>query len=85
MTDHSSEQLLRLFSVTLAQLLANDSLTLSMETRREDVDDWDSLAYVNFIVALEMELNVQFQIADVEAFETVGEIVLVTQNLLGQS
>ena len=37
-----------------------------METRREDVPDWDSFNYVNFIVAVEMEFGVKFKVADIE-------------------
>ena len=31
--------------------------------------------YVNFIVAVESEFRIQFRLADVESFETVGDIV----------
>ena len=36
---------------------------------------WDSFAYVNFIVAVEIEFGIKFRVADVESFETVGDIV----------
>ena len=38
-----------------------------------DVPNWDSFAYINFIVAVEMELGIKFSVAEVESFETVGE------------
>ena len=53
-----------------------------MDTRRSDVPNWDSFAYVNFIVATEMEFNVRFGVADVESFETVGEIVAKIRALI---
>lgn len=59
----------------LRDLLADDSVVLGMATRRSDVPNWDSFAYVNFIVAAEMELGIRFGVADVESFDTVGEIV----------
>jgi acyl carrier protein len=59
----------------LRDLLADDSIVLTMETRREEVPNWDSFAYVNFIVAAEMELGVKFGVAEVESFENVGAIV----------
>ena len=46
-----------------------------METRREDIPDWDSFNYVNFIVAVEMEFGVKFKVADIESFPNVGSIV----------
>ena len=39
-----------------------------METRREDVPNWDSFNYINFIVAVEMEFGVKFKVADIESF-----------------
>ncbi len=53
-----------------------------METRREDIPDWDSFNYINFIVAVELEFGVKFKVADIEAFANVGAIVKVTTKWL---
>jgi acyl carrier protein len=79
MTD---DEILRTLTRILRDLLMDDSITLSMQTRREDVPGWDSFAYINFIVALEMEFGVRFKVSDVESFENVGAIVKQTQALL---
>ena len=55
---------------------------LGMETKRADVPNWDSFQYVNFTVAVEFKFGIKFRIADVEAFETVGDIVVETKTLL---
>ena len=60
---------------TLGDLLADDTIRLTMGTRRTDVPEWDSFAYINFIVAVEQEFGIKFGIAEVESFETVGSIV----------
>ena len=80
MTD---EEILSVFNGLLRQLLLDDSIVLSMDTRRQDVPNWDSLNYINFMVAVEMKFGVKFKIADIESFENVGEIVAGTQALLG--
>jgi acyl carrier protein len=80
MTD---EEILSVFNGLLRQLLLDDSIVLSMDTRRQDVPNWDSLNYINFMVAVEMKFGVKFKIADVESFENVGAIVAGTQALLG--
>ena len=79
----TDQEILAIFTRVLRDLLANDSIVLRMDTTRGDVPDWDSLMYVNFIVAVEMQLGIRFRIADVEAFETVGEIVADARRLLG--
>jgi acyl carrier protein len=59
----------------LRDLLSDDSIVLTMETKRDDVPEWDSFAYINFIVAVEGEFGVKFGVAEVESFPDVGAIV----------
>jgi acyl carrier protein len=59
----------------LSDLLGDDTITLTMESLREDVPGWDSFNYINFIVAIEAEYGIKFRIADVESFPNVGTIV----------
>lgn len=65
----------------LQDLLGDNGIALTMTTRRPEVSGWDSFAYVNFIVAVEIEFGIRFQIADVESFETVGDIVRQIETL----
>jgi acyl carrier protein len=69
------QEILDVLARVLRDLLMDDSIVLKMDTRREDVPSWDSLIYINFIVAVEIELGVKFKVADVESFANVGEIV----------
>jgi acyl carrier protein len=48
---------------------------LLMETRRDDIPNWDSFAYISFIVAVEMKYGIKFGVAEVESFPNVGAIV----------
>jgi len=71
----SDQEILDMLTRVLRDLLMDDSIVLSMDTRREQVQNWDSLVYINFIVAVEMQLGIKFKVADVESFANVGEIV----------
>ena len=79
MTD---QQLLESFTRILRELLGDDSIVLTMQTLRGDVPNWDSFNYVNFIVSVEAELGVKFRVADVEAFQTVGDVVAGARALM---
>jgi acyl carrier protein len=79
----TDQELLVAFTRILRDLLGDDSIMLATNTRRSDVPGWDSLMYVNFIVGVELELHIKFSVADVESFETVGDIVAETRSLLG--
>jgi acyl carrier protein len=59
----------------LRDLLSDVSIVLTMETTRDEVPNWDSFAYINFIVAVEIEFGVKFGVAEVESFPNVGAIV----------
>ena len=72
MTD---QEMLMALARVLRDILMDDSVVLTMESRREDVPNWDSMNYINFMVAVEIEFGVRFKVADIESFENVGAIV----------
>jgi acyl carrier protein len=80
MTD---QDVLDTLSRILQILLADESIMLTPQTTRADVPGWDSLQYINFIVATEREFEIKFRLADVESFETVGDIVRDIRALKG--
>ena len=62
--------------------MSDDSIVLTMETKRDDVANWDSFAYISFIVAVESEFGVKFGVAEVESFQNVGAIARQISALL---
>jgi len=76
------QEILTAFTRILRDLLLEDSIVLTMETRREDIPNWDSFNYINFIVAVEIEFGLKFKIADVESFANVGAIVTQMTKML---
>jgi acyl carrier protein len=79
------QEILTAFTRILHDVLLDDSIMLSMQTRREDVSNWDSFNYINFIVAVEIEFGVKFKVADIESFENVGAIIEETRKLCDSS
>jgi acyl carrier protein len=78
----TAKEILSIFTRILRDLLLNDSIALTMETRRDDIPDWDSFNYINFIVAVEIEFGVKFKVADIESFANVGAIVTEMTKML---
>jgi acyl carrier protein len=76
------QEILAAFTRILRDLLLDDSIALTMDTRREDIPNWDSFNYINFIVAVEQEFGVKFKIADIESFPNVGAIVTEMTKML---
>lgn len=71
----ADKEILDVLTRILRDLLGDDSIELTMETKRDEVPNWDSFAYVSFIVAVEMEFHTKFKVADIESFPNVGAIV----------
>jgi acyl carrier protein len=81
----TAQEILIVFTRILRDLLLDDSIVLTMETRREEIPEWDSFNYINFIVAVEVEFGVKFKVADIESFANVGAIVTELIAMLGQN
>ena len=78
----SEQEILKKLTEILRDLLSDDSIELTMSTKRDDVPNWDSFAYINFIVAVETEFGFKFAVAEVESFQDVGAVVRKTRAML---
>jgi acyl carrier protein len=70
----TNQDILNRLTQILRDLLSDDSIVLTMDTKRDEVANWDSFAYISFIVAVESEFGVKFSVAEVESFQNVGAI-----------
>ncbi len=78
-------EILTAFTRILRDMLSDQAIVLTMDTKREEVANWDSFGYVTVIVAVEIEFAVSFGVAEVESFPDVGAIVRRTAALLSPS
>lgn len=53
----------------------DEDILLTMETTAEDIDDWDSLAQINLIIAIKDEFNIDFEFEEVATYKNVGDMV----------
>ena len=53
--------------------------TISLKTTSSDIDQWDSVATVNIIVALEEEFGIKFKLEDIQTVKTVQDFVELVQ------
>ena len=64
-----------LYSLIHATLELPESYRLKPETRIAEVPGWDSLGWVKVITVLENKCGMEFNIEDIENFETVAKLV----------
>jgi acyl carrier protein len=77
----TDQEILHTLTRILRDLLGDPAIVLTPATTRPEVPRWDSFAYVTFIVAVEGEFGIRFPLADVESFQTVGDIVNAIRTL----
>lgn len=53
----------------------DEDIVLTEEMSAKDVEDWDSLAQINLIIAIEKEFGVKFNLEEVSNLKNVGEMI----------
>jgi acyl carrier protein len=53
----------------------DDSLQYRDDLSASDVEEWDSLSHIRFIVAVEKTFRVRFSSSEMEGFNSVGDLV----------
>lgn len=51
------------------------SLVIGPETNSEHIDEWDSLAHINLVGAIEKDFKIRLALAELEGLKNVGEMV----------
>lgn len=52
-----------------------EDLEIREDMSAKDIDDWDSLAQINLIVAIEKEFGVKFNLDEVSQLKNIGEML----------
>ena len=71
--------------VLLGEILDRDELSLTDDTKADDIEDWDSINHVKLIIAIESEFNIRFEADEVTAPENVGALVDLVQSKLAEA
>ena len=53
----------------------DETIVLTNETTANDIEDWDSLAQINLIVAIRREFQINFDLEEVSKYKNVGDII----------
>ncbi len=52
----------------------DDTISVAETTTAKDIDEWDSLAHINLILAIEQEFGMKFSMGEVTGMKDVGEM-----------
>ena len=66
------------------EVFENDDLSVTRSTSAQDVPAWDSLMYVNLLIAVESKFGLRFVSSEVASVKSVGELVELVDKHCGR-
>ena len=71
----SSEEIKINLTEIFVDIFDDESIVLERDTTANDIDDWDSLAQISLLVAIEKEFNIKLSLEEVKALSNVGDML----------
>jgi acyl carrier protein len=68
-------QALAQLSAIMREVLDNPDVTLTPTTTADDVEGWDSMSNITFVVEVERQFGVKFKTAEIEEMRNVGDML----------
>lgn len=65
-------------------ILDQPELVLTRDSNAYTVDDWDSLAHVNLVAAVERHFKVKFALSELQSLRNVGEMLDLVEKKLAK-
>jgi acyl carrier protein len=63
-------------------VLDDPSLMITRESNASTVEDWDSLAHVNLVTAIEKRYKIRFALGELQELKNVGDMIDLIQEKL---
>jgi acyl carrier protein len=75
MEQKSKQEIIEIIEKIFQEQFLDDNLTISEKTTPEHIDEWDSLAHINLLVAIEKEFNIRFSAEDMGEINSVASLL----------
>lgn len=73
--NHSREEVAVRLTEIFRNIFDDDDLIISNITSAKDIDEWDSLAQINIVLAVEAVFKIRFSSSEIEALKNVGDMI----------
>jgi acyl carrier protein len=70
-----NERILAQLETIFRDVFDDENLLINRSTSALDIEDWDSLAQINLVVASEKHFNLKFSLSELALLNNVGDIV----------
>jgi len=75
----TTEEIINRVTEIFKDVFDNETIVIFRETTADDIEEWDSLAHINLIVAIEKEFNIKFDLMELKPLQNVGDLLDVIQ------
>jgi acyl carrier protein len=74
-------EILNEVNLIFQEVLDDQNIIINYDSSSENVDDWDSLAHIQLIVAIEKKFKLKFTAKEMVEWKNVGEMI---ENILNK-
>lgn len=68
-------EILSKIQTVFSEILEDDNISISEETSPETLEEWDSFAHIQIVLALEKAFGIKFSSKEVFEWQNVGDIL----------
>lgn len=69
------QEILKQVNAIFIDVLENNDIVLNDQTTANDIIEWDSLAHIHLIVAIERQFEIRFTSKEMQSWDNVGEMI----------
>jgi acyl carrier protein len=70
-------QMLAQLSTIMQEVLDDPNVVLTPATTADDVEGWDSMSNITFVVEVERRFGIKFNTAEIEEMRNVGDMLSI--------
>lgn len=68
------DEILNILNSIFKDIFDDKSLIINETTSATDIEDWDSLAHLELLTAIEKKFKINFSLSEISSFENVGQV-----------
>ena len=71
----NSNEIIPRLNEVFRDVFGDSSISVTEKTTADDIEDWDSLAHISLVAAVEAEFGLRFKMREVSAMKNVGDMI----------
>ena len=68
-------EVLKQLNEIFIDILDKEDIVLNDQTTANDIEEWDSLAHIHLVVAIERSFKIHFSSKEIQSWDNVGELI----------